>query len=125
MSLITLETDLTAVEVAKTQIQKLRAVMGDQLERRLKACSEDVDDEGNVMFIEPPDMKWYMKEYRETLKVEAQLEQVKKRDEAKTAVDLISIMAQQTKLTRDEREKYRREVIDVEAHESSDDESST
>jgi len=107
MSLITLETDLTAVEVARMQIQKLRAVVGDQLE-----------DEGNVMFIEPPDMKWYIKEYRETLKVEAQLEQEKKRDDSKTAIDLISIMAQQVKLTRDEKEKYRREVIDVDVYES-------
>ena len=118
MSLITLETDLTAITVAKKEIQKLRAVVGDQLERRLKACSEVEDDDGNIMFIEPPDMKWYVKEYRETLKVEAQLEQETKRDTAKTAIDLISIMAQQTKLSRDEKEKYRREVIDVEANES-------
>jgi len=107
MSMITLETDLTAIEVAKKQIQKLRNVVGNRLEKRLKACREDIDDDGNVVFIEPPDMKWYIKEYRETLKVEAQLEAEKKRDEHKVAVDLVGLMQQQMKMSREDKEKYR------------------
>lgn len=115
MSLITLDTDLTAIEVAKTEVIKLRIVMRDQLQQRLEVCKKEEDDEGNVMFIEPPDMKWYLKEYRETLKVEAQLEAETKRDEHKAAVDLVGLMQQQMKMSKEDKEKFRVIEIDVES----------
>lgn len=120
MSLITLDTDLTAVEVAKKEIQKLRNVVRDQLQSRLEACKQEDDGDGNIMFIEPPDMKWYLKEYRETLKVEAQLEAEQKRDNRKAAIDLMGVMKQQMKMSPEEKAKYR--VIEVEVEEDDDDE---
>lgn len=114
MSLITLDSDLTAVEVAKVEVQKLRIVVRDLLERRLKACKQEIDDDGNILFIEPPDMKWYIKEYRETLKVESQLEAEKKRDDHKAAVDLVGLMQQQMKMDRKDKQKYRVIEVDVE-----------
>ena len=107
MSLITLDTDLTAVEVAKKEIQKLRNVVRDQLQARLEACKQEEDDEGNILFIEPPDMKWYIKEYRETLKVEGQMEVDQKREERKSVMDLMSVMQQQMKMSVDEKRDYR------------------
>ena len=118
MSLITLDSDLLAVEVAKKEVQKLRYVIRDLLQRRLEVCKEEIDADWNVLFIEPHDMKWYLKEYRETLKVEAQLEAENKRDEHKAAVDLVGIMQQQMKLSKEEKEKYRVIDIDVESDDS-------
>ena len=123
MSLITLDTDLTAVEVAKKEIQKLRNVVRDQLQARLEACKQEEDDEGNILFIEPPDMKWYIKEYRETLKVEGQMEVDQKREERKSVMDLMSVMQQQMKMSVDEKRDYR--IIDVEVDEESDNKKST
>ena len=119
MSLITLDSDLTAIEVAKKEVQKLRYVIRDLLQRRLEVCKEEEDDDGNILFIEPHDMKWYIKEYRETLKVESQLEAEKKRDEHKVAVDLVSLMQQQMKMDKKDKEKFR--VIDIEHNSESSD----
>lgn len=115
MSLITLDSDLTAIDVARKEVQKLRVVIRNQLQKRLESCKQEEDVDGNALFIEPHDMKWYIKEYRETLKVEAQLEAETKRDEHKAAVDLVGIMQQQMKMKKEEKEKYRVIELDIES----------
>ena len=90
--MITLDSDDTAIEVAKKEMHKLRNVFRDQLQQRLEARKVEEDDDGNKTFIEPPDTKWYLKEYRETLKVESQLEAETKRDEAKMVRCVIQLI---------------------------------
>jgi len=115
MSLITLDdADLTAPMVAKTEMNKIYNVLYDQVQKRLETCEAVPDGAGGIEFKEPADMKWYLRELRETAKVMATLEQTEKTVEAKTAVDIMKIMAQQMKLSRKEKEQYRRDVIEVE-----------
>jgi len=114
MSLITLDdADLTAPMVAKTEMNKIYNVLYDQVQKRLETCEAVPDGTGGIEFKEPADMKWYLRELRETAKVMATLEQTEKTVEAKTAVDIMKIMAQQMKLSREEKEKYRRDIIEV------------
>lgn len=109
-------TDNTAVMVAQNELKKLYRVLEHKVNERLEACYTEEED-GHKIFYEPPDLKWYMQELRKAAETISKIEAKREETITKGKIDIMKMMAAQAKLSRKDREKIRREYIEVDANE--------
>ena len=113
--------DKTAPMVAQEEMRGIYKVLENKVNERLEACYTEEDAEGHKEFYEPPDLKWYLQELRKTGEVISKLDVRREETHIKGKVNIMKIMAEQAKLSRDDREEARRKYVEVDVddgHES-------
>lgn len=108
------DTHLDAPLAANMEYKKLYNVIYENVERRLEACRMEEDDDGVMQFYEPDDLKWYLVELRKCIQPIMKLTGERENKIMESKVDIMKFMASQASMTKEQKEKIRRDTINVE-----------